>query len=380
MTTKTRRIKAEVVAAQLNDWYSLIRKNHIKEAEKIKNKIESKLDMMEENQNVLLYYSLLDFRHQIMLSYVNPKIAININNSLATMEKRKEKIEKSQLDGMIEYYFWFFKGMYEFKRKNFITAINYYKIAEKKVDAVDDEVEKAEFYYKLAEFYYHINQNYLSMNYANQALETFKTHETLIEKKIFCDFIIAGNWVETMQYDAALKSLLHALNDANKTENQHLKAAALFNLGNCYFYQNKLSKASYYMKSALSIFKQHSSYVPKVLFNLMYVRIKQKNYEEAEKYYKQGIKSAKALNDKEFAVRLHILKEIYLSSGNNQSSVKKAFECLEAKKLYLAVEELALDAARYYKSIGQLESAIYYYEKGIAARNKIKQGDMLSEI
>ncbi len=26
------------------------------------------------------------------------------------------------------------------------------------------------------------------------------------------------------------------------------------------------------------------------------------------------------------------------------------------------------------------ESAIYYYEKGIAARNKIKQGDMLSEI
>ncbi|MDQ0174920.1 Rap family tetratricopeptide repeat protein [Bacillus chungangensis] len=373
------KIRSEIVTEKLNDWYSLIRKNNVTEAEFIKSEIEADLNDMEENQKVLLYYSLLDFRHQIMLSYLKPHSAEGINHSLTILEKKKEEIENSQLDDMIEYYFWFFKGMYEFKRKNFVEAITYYKIAEKKVAAVDDEVEKAEFYYKLAEIYYYINQHYLSMNYASLALETFKAHETLLEKKIFCEFIIAGNWVETFRYNDALNNLLNAVEDAKEIKNNHLKASAYFNLGNCYFYLKEFSKAFEQMKKALVIFEhENSSYVPKVLFNLMYVRLKQKKYEEANTFYVRGIDSAKSLNDEEYIARLHILKGVFLDTEAD-ILVKNAFDYLESKKIYAAVEELALEAAQYLNQMERYKEANFYYEKSIQARKKIREGDVLDE-
>lgn len=71
------------------------------------------------------------------------------------------------------FYYWFFKGMYKFKQKRFVKAIGCYKTAEQKVSALEDDVEKAEFYDKLAEIYYYISQRYLSINYAMLASDIF---------------------------------------------------------------------------------------------------------------------------------------------------------------------------------------------------------------
>ncbi|MEC2290960.1 tetratricopeptide repeat protein [Bacillus sp. FSL M8-0315] len=220
------------------------------------------------------------------------------------------------MTGLLNYYCWFFKGMYEFKQKRFVKAIGCYKTAELKVSALEDEVEKAEFYDKLAEIYYYISQRYLSINYATLASDIFNRDETLKEKKIFCDFIIAGNWVESMTYGPALKSLANALEDDTKIKNSHLTAAAHFNLGNCYF-QGSYREASDHMESALSIFEQESSsYIPKVLYNLMYVRLKQGNHVGAADCYEKGIRSAASLG--EHAAKLNILCGLYLDSGDRK--------------------------------------------------------------
>ncbi|MDN5389503.1 MULTISPECIES: hypothetical protein [Bacillus] len=63
--------------------------------------------------------------------------------------------------------------MYKFKQKRFVKAIGCYKTAEQKVSALEDDVEKAEFYDKLAEIYYYISQRYLSINYAMLASDIF---------------------------------------------------------------------------------------------------------------------------------------------------------------------------------------------------------------
>lgn len=374
-----KKIPSEIIIAKLNNWYTLIRKNLVNEAKMMKAELDHEIREMEKNEKVMLYYSLLNFRYQIMLSYLKPHSAVGMNPFLVAIEKKKEQIEDNQLDDLIEYYFWFFKGMYEFKRKDFVAAIIYYKIAEKKVAAVNDEVEKAEFYYRLAEIYYHINQHYLSMNYASLALETFKAHETLLEKKIFCEFIIAGNLVETSQYKEALSNLLNALEDAKEIKNNHLKASSYFNLGNCYFYLKEFSKAFEQMKEALVIFEhENSSYIPKVLFNLMYVCLKQKKYEEANAFYRRGINSARTLKDEEYIARLHILKGIFLDKGYH-ILIENAFDYLESKKLYAAVEELALEAAHYFKQMKRLDEARIYYKKSIQARKKIQKGDVLHQ-
>ncbi|NPC91650.1 tetratricopeptide repeat protein [Bacillus sp. WMMC1349] len=370
------KIPAEDVAIKLNEWYSLIRTNKVTDAEFIKAEIKQQLTDMEEDQTVLLYYSLIDFRHNLMLKDLKPNKAIDMSDSLSKIEAKKDDMENTQVDEMIQYYYWFFKGMYEFKQHHFNTAITCYKIAEKKLTFVDSEEEKAEFYYKLAEIYYHLRQNYISINYATMALDTFKAHETLLEKEIYCYFVIAGNHVDTYKYDDALKTLKTSLNKAQQTKKNHLLASAYFNLGNCYFYLKEFSKSYEHIQKSLSIFKkENSSYVPKAQFQLMYVCIKQEKRDEALNLYTQGIKSSLKLHDKIYETLLHILKKIYF----DHDSIDEEFKYLKNKELYVDIEELALDAAEYYNEIGNLEQSIQFYRKAIQARNQIKRGVVFNE-
>lgn len=372
-------ISSETVATKLNDWYAFIRKNQVSKAQHIKTQIETELDLMEEDQNVLLYYSLLDFRHQLMLSYVKPHLATDINGSLALIEEKKEVIVNHQLGDIIQYYFWFFKGMYEFRRNNFPTAISFYKKAEKKITMVVDDVEKAEFYYKLSEIYYHMKQNYYSMHYAHLASNIFSTYKGLEEKKIYCDFIIAGNLKDGLKYDEALEKYTHALFAASKTNNKNLIASACYNVGICHFYRHELNEAAKYMEEALDIFGQEtSSYIPKVLYTLMFIKIKQRNNEEASVLYKQGMRAAHSLNNEEYIAKLTILNELYLEDGNNEI-IELEFDYLESKNLYEAVEELSFEAAKYYSENRLFEESVYYFNKNIKARQKIQKGEEMHE-
>ena len=67
--------------------------------------------------------------------------------------------------------------MYAFIQRRYIEAISYYKHAEHQLILVTDEIEKAEFYYKIAEVYYHMKQTYFSMHYAKKARDIYKKHQ-----------------------------------------------------------------------------------------------------------------------------------------------------------------------------------------------------------
>ncbi len=78
---------------------------------------------------------------------------------------------------MLEYYYYFFMGMFYFRQKELAFSLNHYRQAERYLDSIeseDIEVEKAEFYFKLSEVYYHMKQTYFSMNYAMRAYDIFK--------------------------------------------------------------------------------------------------------------------------------------------------------------------------------------------------------------
>ncbi|KUF26842.1 response regulator aspartate phosphatase [Bacillus sp. G1(2015b)] len=88
-----------------------IKNNLINEAKEIKREVEQLIMNMEENQDVLLYYQLLDFRHELMLSYMNAKGLKEVNETYEQLRQNE-----GNLTGMLEYYFFFFMGIYEFRR------------------------------------------------------------------------------------------------------------------------------------------------------------------------------------------------------------------------------------------------------------------------
>ncbi|MFL6977230.1 response regulator aspartate phosphatase RapA [Bacillus inaquosorum] len=372
-------IPSSYVGLKINEWYTHIRQFHVGEAERVKLEVEREIEDMEEDQDLLLYYSLMEFRHRVMLDYIKP---LGEDTSQLEFSELLEDIEGNQykLTGLLDYYFNFFRGMYEFKQKMFVSAMMYYKRAEKNLALVSDDIEKAEFAFKMAEIFYNLKQTYVSMSYAVQALETYQMYETYTVRRIQCEFVIAGNY-DDMQYpERALPHLELALDLAKKEGNPRLISSALYNLGNCYEKMGELQKAAEYFEKSVSICKSEKfDNLPHSIYSLTQVLYKQKNDAEAQKKYREGLEIARQYSDELFVELFQFLHALY-GKNIDTESVSHTFQFLEEHMLYPYIEELAHDAAQFYIENGQPEKALSFYEKMVHAQKQIQRGDCLYEI
>lgn len=174
-------ISAEQVGNRLNDWRIAIRKHDVHSANAMYTELKQLLQEMEENQEVLTYYSLLEGKYKLML-----------------YERRGKKLnEQTELDcpsktnDLIEYYFYLYKALYASYNRNYASAIGLFKIAEKKLQNIPDEIEVAEFHTKIANLYMLLRQSLISLHYIQNAIDIFKSHEGY-ERRLATAFVIAA--------------------------------------------------------------------------------------------------------------------------------------------------------------------------------------------
>ncbi|WP_350303297.1 tetratricopeptide repeat protein [Bacillus pumilus] len=377
------------VAIKLNEWYSAIKKGEVTDAEFLKNEVQGIFDDMEENQTVLLYFALLEFRHRLMLSDLRPKLASKeLHDIMEHIEDQRSKVQNSkgemnQIDRMLEYYFWFFKGTHEFRKNQFDIALNCYKNAEKILEDVEDSNEKGEFYYKLAEVYYHIDQYQISVKYASKALGYFTEQPLMDEKIAWCYTVIAGNYLCKKQYDDALNYFNKSHSHAQVTTKQYLITSTIFNLGKCYFHLDKFTEALTYFDTAVDLFEKHETrHGPKAYFNKLHTLLRLGQVGPATEAYQRGIAAAQDLGDKVYETEMKFLYHLYFHSNDSDSAsaLKKWLDVIQSQNLHEDVYELAIEAARYYNKSGQLENAVAFYERADHARSLIQRGELLNEI
>ncbi len=107
------------VGVKITEWYKMIRQFSIPDAEILKAEVTQEIERMEEDQDLLIYFQLMCFRHQLMLDYLEPE---NKYGDRPTIKELLEKIEAPQkkLTGLLKYYSLFFRGMYEFDQKSML--------------------------------------------------------------------------------------------------------------------------------------------------------------------------------------------------------------------------------------------------------------------
>ncbi|UUD44627.1 Rap family tetratricopeptide repeat protein [Bacillus pumilus] len=376
------------VAIKLNEWYSAIKKGEVTDAEFLKKEVKGLFDDMEENQTVLLYFALLEFRHRLMLSDLRPKLASKeLHDIMEHIEDQRSKVQNSkgemnQIDRMLEYYFWFFKGTHEFRKNQFDLALNCYKNAEKILEDVEDSNEKGEFYYKLAEVYYHIDQYQISVKYASKALGFFSEQPLMDEKIAWCYSVIAGNYLSKMQYDDALNYFNKSHSHAQVTTKQYLITSTILNLGKCYFHLEKFTEALTYFDTAVDLFeKNETRHTPKAYFNKLHTLLRLGQVGPATEAYQRGVAAAQDLGDKVYETEMKFLYHLYFHSNDSDSAsdLKKWLDVIQSQNLHEDVYELAIEAARYYNKSGQLENAVVFYERADHARSLIQRGELLNE-
>lgn len=145
---------SEQVTELLNNWYVEIRSRNISKAHRMKEQIDSLIQELKEDEwdsleakKLLLYYSLLEFRY----SYLVDNVSLS--------EQSFEKIESFEMpeDALLYYYYYYyFKAIHRSVTGKYNEASEYFDKAEVFLENISDELEKAEFYYKLGSFYYDI--------------------------------------------------------------------------------------------------------------------------------------------------------------------------------------------------------------------------------
>ncbi len=112
------------VGVKINEWYKMIRQFSVPDAEILKAEVEREIKQMEEDEYLLIYYSLMSFRHQLMLDYLEPEK--KYRTARPTISELLEKIEAPQkkLTGLLKYYSLFFRGMYEFDQQEFVEGLD----------------------------------------------------------------------------------------------------------------------------------------------------------------------------------------------------------------------------------------------------------------
>ena len=373
---ENRKIPYDLVTQKLNDWYTLIKNDQVEQAEHIRKEVEKELVNMEENQDALLYYQLLEFRHEIMLSYMESKRIDDLNSAYETI---KEMEEQGQLTGMLEYYYFFFTGMYEFRRKELTTAISAYRIAETKLSEVEDEIEKAEFFFKVSYVYYYMKQTYFSMNYASRALKIFQKFDEYAVQTLRCQFIVAGNLIDSLEFERALQQFLNALKIAEYTKIPHLIGMSHMNIGICYEELKDYNNAAIHLGLSIDIFeKSEHSFLTKALFAMAHVYAKKQNFEIAYNYFIKGRSKAENKDDKEYIAKFKILEGLYFSNGEYEL-INEAFSYLADRKMFADMENFATEIGDYFYGEGELELSNKFYRMSIEARRKIKKGEIINE-
>ncbi|PAC95867.1 Rap family tetratricopeptide repeat protein [Bacillus paralicheniformis] len=369
-------IPYDLVATKMNFWYTALKNNWPGKAEDTRKEVERELEQMEQNQDVIVYYNLLLFRHNLQFDYMYSDAGGNLASRFDEFKKIRDQ---NSLEGMLEYYYQFFAGMYHFRQKELILALNFYRNAEKQLDSFDcDELEKAEFYFKASEVYYHMKQTFFSMNYANRAYNIYKKYDTYGERRVQCQFILTGNLIDKMYPEKALVNLHKALEESNNLGANHLIGSSHLNLGICYNQLEELEKSSNHLKEALNLYRDgYLSFLPKTLFNLSYVMAKLRKLGNAEDAYLEGKEVAENNRNFDILAKLEMIKGLYLSF--DLDLIRDSFKFFRENGMYADMEDYGVIVAEALTKREKTYDALEFYRIAYDARRQIQRSGIANE-
>jgi response regulator aspartate phosphatase F len=238
----------EQITNLLNEWYVEIRSRHIAGAHRLKKDIDAKINDIEEDQNLLIYYSLLDFRHNYLI------------NNLGLSHNSFDKIDSlgEPTDNFLSYYYHFFKAIHANEIGKYNIAREHYDKAESLIEYVPDAlIERAELHYKLATFNYDVCRFLLSVNHAKQAKDIYAQHNGYEANIALCENIMGMSCIELKEWELAEEHLLSATSMFKQLYEEKFTYMTRNNLGLMYASQNLSDLAIRYLSEVIEYNSQH---------------------------------------------------------------------------------------------------------------------------
>lgn len=352
------KIHSAEVANEISKWTRVISQNDLEKSAIYKEKIQNLLKNTDEDREVLLYYQLVNGRHEMLLG--NIEKANHIMKSVGTLDEKA--------DDIINFYFYFYKGQYAAYVKKYDEAISFYKIAEQRLKRVNEDLEVGTFHHKVASIYYELKQNFISINHIKKAIDTFKAHEEYTAQAIDSLILHASNCIDLFQFDEAEKKYQEALEKSKRINNEVLIGKCYHNLAVLYYAKPEYEKSAQYAKKGMGIqmHRDNSHYYIQSLYVLANALVHLGD-QEAKEYIKEGIQYSCYIQNNEYIVKFEILDLMCENSGAADVFSEK-LDYIEKNRLYVELEDLSEQISKYFKERNDYQNAIRFLEKKFDAQ------------
>lgn len=334
------------VTSLLNDWYLYIKFQSLDEANRIKKALDDKKQVLERDQAHMIYYMLLDFRYKLMLRQFDQ----------AATDLTKIEAKKDQMDGLLTYYYLFFKGNYEYDLEHYDKAIECYQLAEDALQNVPDEIEKAEFHFRVGAAYYQIDHLTLALPHTNKALNIFERNQNYTNKVTDCLILLGSIYMDLKNFSKSLQYYERSLQYYEYVNNLEFTAGTLRNLGILYSKKGNSEKAIFYLEKSYRK-SNRLDYQLKSLYLLTKECYKAGDLPSGCKWLHEGLNLASENMEKVFVYRFMILEALNINQTNIEFIVPEAINYFKKLGLWEYVEGYSLDLAEYFRDNGKYQEA-----------------------
>lgn len=361
--------KYERLTNLLNEWYIEIRAKRVNNAQILKEKIDSKVNALEtpnenkQTQDLLLYYHLLDFRYTYLI------------DNLGLLKESFDKIESFEIphDNHLTYYYHFFRAIHLNELGNYHSAKEHYDLAETFLKYSADELEKAEFYYKLSTFHYDRQQALLSIKYATRAKDMYSDYPDHQINVAFCYNILGLACMSLREWELAEEHFTSAMDHFQKIDEEKFITMVRHNLGWMYSTQNLSTLAIRYLSDVAEKSPNH--------YKAIYVKAKEhhklKENDLASELIEQGLKICNKSQIEGYQHHFEILKSLNenVDAKTLEPIVLKGISYFEREELYEYVQEYHEKLAiKFYEEKLGSEASDYFYLSSKARQKAFEKG------
>lgn len=355
------KIETGELVFHLNNWYQSIMRGEIKKAIGLKSEVDQLMPCADPDEQVILYCQLIESRYRILLESTE-------NNSDSFMRAAGD----SEVNGMLSFYYYLFNGVHEAFKSNNFRAIELFKIAEKKLGFIQDEIEIAEFHYRMGTTYYHMQSTFLSENHLEKAVEIYNKYDDYSRRQITCNIALGLNYIDQFRYDLAQETLLNCSEMSRSLGDDILFSISVFNLGYLHIKKDELKEAVKFIEKSLQS-KELRENAPFAYLHGVYEAVrsyfKLGDSKAALKWLQLGFTLASERENGIFLLKFNTLHSLYVLGDNGK--VRECVKRLEQNQAYVDVEAIALDIAEFYKQRKDFKTSIYFYDVLINAKKHI---------
>lgn len=286
-----------------------------------------------------------------------------------------DKIESfhTPTDNLLSYYYFFFKAIHATSIGNYNLARKYYDKAEIKLKEIPDQLEHAEFYYKLSTFSCHNQQYVPAIKQASKAKEIFSKYKGYELNIGYCNNLSGLSCTHLKEYELAEEYFISAMDIFQKEKEEQAILYVRHNLGFMYANQNLSELAIRYLSEINS--KSTNNYRAILIEACEHAKLNNKN--KALELLEKGLKISNELKIEEYQHRFKILLAI-----NNEIPGKKLESIILAGMVYFEKENLYeyIDeyneklAIKFYHEDNHLKASKYFYLSSKARKKSHNKG------